>query len=77
MPQRENLMRVITDWLTAQGRTRFIAGDMLPTGVRAALGELLYEHWRAIGFQQPFHADELITAVQANAALDWKETADA
>lgn len=65
----------IREWLAAQGRDRFIAGDNLPPDVRAAAEALVREHRLALGLSVAGYGPT--TAAAINNALDWKAAADA
>lgn len=58
----------IREFLAAQGRDRFIAGDHLPPDVRAAAEALVIEHRKALGL--PVFGFGPVTAADINAAID-------
>jgi hypothetical protein len=62
-------MAEIAEWLTAQGRARFIAGDDPPDAARQEINIIVREHRAALRLG----GAAILTAAEVNAALDWKE----
>lgn len=61
----------IERWLSIQGRNRFVTGDEPPSECVSELAELLKTYWDSKG--EP-SVGSPITTVEANAALEWRES---